>query len=116
LPTGNDSGRTISFVLKYESQSFSAIRFSVKHVHVIKPSLIERNIEFVKETFFSFARLDAMISQVLYIAILLVGIIPFKSIPVGVDHRFFKARISSWAEIRERLRRCQIVRIVTLQL
>ena len=59
---------------------------SFQNINFIQAPIISDAKEIVPEALFSFMRFDAVIAQVLDVAILPVGMIPFKDVPVRIAH------------------------------
>jgi hypothetical protein len=89
IPTRENSRYSVPLILKNQTQPSAAIDAPVQDVNVIVSPLIKPIIIFVKETFFRFVRLNAVIAQMLNVAILFVLIIPFKLIPARFSHGLF---------------------------
>jgi len=71
--------------LKDKPQASAAISSSIQQVNV-KPAIIFSTEEPVQKTFFRFMRFDAVISEVLDIAVFSIGMIPFEDVPVRMSH------------------------------
>lgn len=81
VPAGENAGTAAAFVLEDQSQPPASVRASIQEINVIITPFIAAIIIIVEETFFRFFRLDAVVAQVLNIAVFFVRIIPFKSVP-----------------------------------
>jgi hypothetical protein len=66
--------------LENEAETPATVSPTVQDIDIVE-SLVLTKLIAVKETFFSFIRLNAMFPQVLDVAILLVFIIPLKVVP-----------------------------------
>jgi hypothetical protein len=66
--------------LEYKPQTSTAVRTAIQNIDIRKSLILTKSIT-VKETLFGFLRLDAMVSQMLDVAVFLILVIPFKRVP-----------------------------------
>ena len=59
---------------------------SIYRINIIRAPIIFAVKELMEETFFSFMRFDAVITEVLDITVFSIGMIPFEDVPVRMSH------------------------------
>lgn len=86
IPAGENPREPIAFVLKNQPQPSAAVRHTIQNVDIAKTTLVPVKSIFVKKTLLGFFRLDAVIAQMLDVAVFLLFIIPFELGPAISRH------------------------------
>ncbi len=86
IPAGENPSEPIFFVLKNQPQPSTAIRYPIQNVDITKAMFIPTKRVLVEKAFLGLIRLDAVIPQMLDVAVFLPLIIPFELVPAISRH------------------------------